>query len=296
LKQSFTKKAMKNATISLYSPLNKSKLEIRLLHLQPRSWGEAITCSLHLADLDDEHCKYEALSYEWGDPDKTKQIILDDRSVIVRENLWWALWYLKRQGEIRVIWIDALCINQEDVIERNQQITQMGKIYRRAMMVVAWVGREEDQGEIEKSVLTEHLTSSDRSASAGLKLVNTLYGTSENERYYSIGGPYAISYKYSQTHSNAPAADLGELYCEKGWRSLTEFCFWSYWTRLWIIQELVLAQDITIQSGEFQICWAVLIHAISNAPHGTSFELHWNYQLRHLTFWQIQNQRIEFKS
>jgi len=137
LKQSFTKEAIENATMSLYSPLNKSKSEIRLLRLQPRSSAEAITCSLHLADLDDEHCKYEALSYQWGDASKMKQMILDGRSVTVRENLWWALWYLRRQDGIRVIWIDALCINQENIIERNHQITQMGNIYRRATMVVA---------------------------------------------------------------------------------------------------------------------------------------------------------------
>lgn len=113
---------------SLYTPLDRNTSQIRLIHLQPRlsPKSDEIICSLHLADLDDESCKYEALSYEWGDSNKAPLFIeLDGRKRAIRENLWWALWNLRYENdrkESRVLWIDALCIDQDNEIEKSQQV------------------------------------------------------------------------------------------------------------------------------------------------------------------------------
>jgi len=116
------------------------------------------------------------------------------------------------------------------------------------------------------------------------------------DRYYLIGSPLVVSYKYGQTHNEFPAANLEKSFCEEGWSSLTEVCFWSYWTRLWVIQELVLAQDIMIQSGDLQLSWAALADAISIAPHHAIYEFDWKSQLMRLPFWRINHQRSESKS
>jgi hypothetical protein len=80
-------------------------------------------CTLHLADLEDDSCHYEALSYEWGDESNTSfYIILNGQKFSVRENLWSALFYLRMKDTVRIIWIDALCINQENKGERNHQV------------------------------------------------------------------------------------------------------------------------------------------------------------------------------
>jgi hypothetical protein len=109
---------------SLSTSLDKSKAEIRLLHLQPRRGVDEITCTLQLANLDAKNCEYEALSYEWGDPTDASLVIwIDGETVPVRENLWWALWYLRYEERERVVWIDALCINQNDNKERQHQVS-----------------------------------------------------------------------------------------------------------------------------------------------------------------------------
>ncbi|CZR62116.1 uncharacterized protein PAC_12013 [Phialocephala subalpina] len=132
----------------IHKPLDTSKAQIRLLHLQPPldSEPDAIVCTLSVADPDDDDCKYEALSYEWGDSRSTSlSIMLDGTHFLVRENLWWALWHLRLETEDRILWIDALCINQENGNERNHQVKQMAQVYSKAASVVAWIGRLEQQ-------------------------------------------------------------------------------------------------------------------------------------------------------
>lgn len=111
---------------SLYTPLDEHTSQFRLIHLQPHlsPTSNEIVCSLHLANLDDEEGQYEALSYEWGDPEKSPMFIeLNGERRAVRENLWWALWHLRDEKDMRILWIDALCINQEKELEKNHQVS-----------------------------------------------------------------------------------------------------------------------------------------------------------------------------
>ncbi|KAF8846418.1 HET-domain-containing protein, partial [Acephala macrosclerotiorum] len=117
--------------------------QVRLLRLQPRLKDslDIITCTLEVADLTDQDCRYEALSYEWGDATNTSfSITLQGKDFSVRENLWWALWYLRLENDVRTLWIDALCINQSPVPERNYQVSQMVMVYQQAECVIAWIG------------------------------------------------------------------------------------------------------------------------------------------------------------
>ncbi|PVH81130.1 HET-domain-containing protein, partial [Cadophora sp. DSE1049] len=127
----------------IYLPLDPVKSQIRLIHIQPRfgSDSDTIVCSLQLADLDVETCVYNALSYEWGvEGNSFCSIILNGEETPVRENLWRALRTLGDERSTGPIWIDALCINQKDDVERSSQVSQMGRIYQRASCVIAWLG------------------------------------------------------------------------------------------------------------------------------------------------------------
>lgn len=132
-----------------YSSLNTFQSEIRLISLQPSRENDSIECTLSPANLD-ERPSYAALSYEWGLATVAsccEHITLNGRDYPVRKNLWLALYHLRLEDCRRTIWVDSLCINQEDVRERNHQVALMGRIYSQASSVIAWL-RVKDSDDI----------------------------------------------------------------------------------------------------------------------------------------------------
>ncbi|KAK5659703.1 hypothetical protein OQA88_914 [Cercophora sp. LCS_1] len=129
-----------------YRRLNPEIGEIRLLRLDlSRSDDAVLSCRLTHRSLT-SGSKFVALSYVWGDPDDTAQIRLDECIVSVTRNLHQALARLRRDGFKRRIWVDALCIDQDSVDEKNTQVPLMGKIFNLATKVVVWLGNELDDG------------------------------------------------------------------------------------------------------------------------------------------------------
>ncbi|KAE9369769.1 HET-domain-containing protein [Stipitochalara longipes BDJ] len=101
--------------------------EIRLLWLAPCSANNRITCTTIHVRLSSKP-RYEALSYEWG-LKETKTISLNGEDYSIRTNLFNALSNLWLKGQPRILWVDAICINQDNVRERNHQVSQMRCIY-----------------------------------------------------------------------------------------------------------------------------------------------------------------------
>ena len=127
-------------TMSHYSkPLDPRRKEIRHLILQPVSAGTEIRCSTETVSLL-EQPEYEALSYVWGDMSVQREIIFDGMPFPVTENLAIALHHLRLPDKPRRVWVDALCINQSNAKERNEQVTLMGEIYTMAKPVLIWLG------------------------------------------------------------------------------------------------------------------------------------------------------------
>lgn len=182
---------------SLYTPLAEID-EIRLLHLEPNSSldGNLMTCTLHHAKLSNKP-RYEALSYMWG-PKEMKSIQLNGQRYNVRENLLQALFHLQETNTKRVLWIDAVCINQDDIEERNYQVSQMGMIYHKAWRVLSWLGPDNDP-----------------SIELGIWALNN------HVRFLS-----------------QPITD--DWVCKLN--AVKMLCFRPYWTRLWIIQEVLGAR------------------------------------------------------
>jgi hypothetical protein len=153
----------------VYDALDSSTDSIRLLFLLPypkkankRKTADAVCCevvSVTFASIP----KYEALSYTWGEEDATKTIELNRRSFRVRKNLYDALYHLRSEKEKRVIWVDAICINQNDNDERSCQVSIMPSIYSRAQKVLVWLGLgtsyphpTKEFGWFEKKSMCEH--------------------------------------------------------------------------------------------------------------------------------------------
>ncbi|KAH6614475.1 heterokaryon incompatibility protein-domain-containing protein [Chaetomium sp. MPI-SDFR-AT-0129] len=121
--------------------LSGEQRKIRLLTLLPGTGEETVRCTLHSVGFENPE-SYEALSYEWGRSGSPQAILVNGREFGVGDNLFQALRHLRLPKAERVLWIDAICINQSDLRERNHQVQQMADIYSRAHQVIAWIGLE----------------------------------------------------------------------------------------------------------------------------------------------------------
>ncbi|TGO43697.1 hypothetical protein BCON_1056g00010 [Botryotinia convoluta] len=130
----------------LYSLLPENGDNIRLLRLLPNE-DEAASlhcelCNYSLQRLSIRIHSYEALSYVWGDPNKTLSIYVDKNQFQVTVNLHAALLQLRDPFFERIIWVDAICIDQNNKEERKQQVQLMAKIYSSAHRVIVWLGEQ----------------------------------------------------------------------------------------------------------------------------------------------------------
>lgn len=138
-----TARAKEAQTLQLftYKPLDTSIDSIRLLYLhgkKPEQPVDSIHCSLHHTNFMSKPT-YEALSYTWGDEQPVKTIFINNAKVLVRDNLYSALSIL-RVPNGRAIWVDAICIDQSNLEERQYQVGLMDHIYHQAKNVIIWLG------------------------------------------------------------------------------------------------------------------------------------------------------------
>lgn len=120
--------------------------DIRLIELSPGHHDQFISCTLFRASLNGDR-KYQALSYVWGEPDITTTISLNGRDFEVTKNLWDALRSLRLEHECRILWIDALCIDQGNRDEKAWQVSLMGQIFRNCEKGLLWIGEEFQGGD-----------------------------------------------------------------------------------------------------------------------------------------------------
>ncbi|CAN9410753.1 unnamed protein product [Alternaria alternata] len=124
---------------------------IRVLDVQPipkdAIEGTPVNCTLRVIHLDRDP-DFTALSYVWGDPEHKRSIVCDGVLFPVTENCYSALWNLSKKLQGLVIWVDAICINQEKTSqEKEWQIPLMGDIYTKAQQVYIWLGRGDDRSD-----------------------------------------------------------------------------------------------------------------------------------------------------
>jgi hypothetical protein len=112
---------------------------IRILQLQPGNKEDALEGHLTVADINDISIIYDALSYMWGDPTPTDTVYLSGKAFPIADNLAAALYHLRYQEEPLLIWVDAICIDQNDFAERSTQVQLMRQIYKRASTVRIWI-------------------------------------------------------------------------------------------------------------------------------------------------------------
>ena len=88
---------------------------------------------------------YEALSYVWGSSETLCTIIVNGLRIRIGQNLYKALRQLRSRHRRKLLWIDALCINQRDDLEKSLQVSNMANIYSKAWQVIIWLGEDSPQ-------------------------------------------------------------------------------------------------------------------------------------------------------
>jgi hypothetical protein len=137
-------------TTGIYRPLLGSG-SFQLLEILSGA-NDAVEVKLHVCSLRKNAMAYEALSYTWGadmsSQDVTIWVEANGRyhKTNVTRNLHSALLGLRRPDCSRMVWADAICINQDDAIEKNQQVKMMKTIYSEACRVVIWIGDDSGFG------------------------------------------------------------------------------------------------------------------------------------------------------
>ncbi|KAK4505625.1 hypothetical protein PRZ48_003588 [Zasmidium cellare] len=144
--------------------LSERRKHIRLLRLEPSvKVNGPIVCKLErISLLGYQYPSYDALSYRWQDADPLVKIIIDGVQTPVSPTVMDILLALRKPDGPCLLWIDSLCIRQQDTIEKEKQIRLMPDIYRKSNRVVVWLGDNADESPADISMSLEAITSINR--------------------------------------------------------------------------------------------------------------------------------------
>ncbi len=228
-----------------YSPLPQGS--IRLLYLEPNGYGDLAT--LRVAHFDNLP-RYFALSYAWAAEPRKVPIQVDRRVLYIGPSLAAALQQLQNiatknlvcDGLVSWLWIDSLCINQEDVLERSHQVQVMGLIYSRAVRTLIWLGPTSD---LEPAFV----------------LIDQIYDVfrEENPRARFLAEIPLRLYSDRRHATLCLPAWHDEL-----WEHLTRLSQLPWFSRTWVIQEVTLSRaDPVVFYGSHRYPWDRLAWAAS---------------------------------
>lgn len=213
-----------SSTNPLHIPLTSSTDQIRLLKLQPGAGTIRVTMQSYNLT---ESPPFVALSYEWGDDSEMHDIMINEQAFKIRRNLRDALQHIRilqaDRSSTRLFdensphfWIDAIAIDQSNSAERAHQVSIMGNIFRQASHVIAWLGLEQP---------------GDNSAAA--------------MKHLNLGVDGRLNPSLSTTSVTISA--------EEKKKAVRMLCLRSYFERIWIVQECVLARKLHLVCG-LQYC------------------------------------------
>lgn len=221
----------------------------RLVKLDPGRFADDITLELvvdTLAQWQSKKPKYQALSYVWGSTEDAQWVFVRTGEALERlsitPNLALALRHLRSQDITITLWIDSICINQNDIRERNEQVSMMADIYRSADHVTVWLGPEGENSALAFQLL--------RRLGAGVVEIQwnrqtLVYKDSFNPQLIEIDEP-----------------------CAKAVARLVER---PWFERLWVLQEIYLAQEVLICCGSETMSWELFKNgfavACEETPH-----------------------------
>ena len=204
----------------VYQDLRLGPRQIRVLEILRGSPSSALHIAFRIIDIDSdvERHPYNALSYSWGGHLMLRRIItLNGRPFFVADTVFNALKELRLPDKERILWIDAVCINQGDMNEKRQQIDLMGSIYRRAQAVHVWLGKADAQSK------------------NAFRLAENVASIQSSEVDH-VRAEISITRPTLQTMMRS-----------------------RWWSRVWIVQEVTLNDNVFIRWGHCQISWETFV-------------------------------------
>lgn len=212
-----------------YQPLQPDM--IRLFHLAEDSTSENISLDIqHQPDYAGGQVSYIALSYCWGDPTPVADISLNGRALGIARNL--LDWLKVQHGVVRDAWYwaDAISIDQNNVLERNQQVPLMWRIYSCAEYVLSWLGPADD----------------------------------DMSRAFKVGNELAEKYG-TDVRSQPEPEDI--MHPPGAWEAAATLFATEYFRRMWITPETMNAKRIWLKSGTLSLHWSALYLLPDKLPH-----------------------------
>jgi hypothetical protein len=227
----------------VYTKLPEST--IRILILEPGAPGDELRGRFKLQEfpkaIKPTTLEYEALSYTWGKHEFPQNIMCLNSQIPITQNLFDALCRLRLPNVERNLWIDALCINQRDDSEKSSQILLMRFIYMNARQVIIWLGQADEFSETAFGFIQKAARCARAEASNLMDLTSESYDDSKN---IQRGFP----------SRNGPEGD--------GLEPLCAFLANPWFTRVWIVQEVVTAGSAVMRSGDLMLPYSDFCAAV----------------------------------
>jgi hypothetical protein len=213
-----------------YKPL-ESYRHIRLLEvLVPDSdepTGVPVYRLVHRELSTEVALEFEAVSYTWGDPKRVADLRFKnvDGVIGLTHNLSQALPYLAKHSRTKLLWIDQICINQADPVEKPKTVARMSEIYRAASRVIIWLGPDDEHSHLCKRWLSE--------------VDKMIHGMTNSDRMTRDSQTFNSDIRYLVVRSTFTSPVTDPIYAP----AIREFWSRQWFSRGWIVQELLLARD-----------------------------------------------------
>ena len=249
------------------SPENEYRYEnlpqnsFRLLEILPaQDDGDIVQCRLSTVEFKESRGHYEALSYVWGSPDQPREpISLNNAHLEIYETLHRVLVDLRCRDKERRLWIDAVCINQADITERNAQVALMREIYKYASRTVVYLGTETDDKWGSSTAETFQMVQELVEEAKMFNPAGNVGGTDEPK------GPPALLPSFGEYLPVGPlgiTSKLKEKY--NGNHSIFKVIGCEWWRRAWTMQELLLSRSVLLCQGRCELDWSDLCTAVDH--------------------------------
>lgn len=275
---------MASEDVYAQAPLVIEQREIRILSLAPGIGDSALRGDLIVGSLNYDDLHYTALSYTWSGPVSQRSIIVGGVPLQITENLALALLRIRGRDRPKNMWIDAICINQNDNEEKSVQVLLMGDIYAIAARTIVWLGEQSADSDMAMDFIysfrqrgtyqLDNYSDEDSSdkGSSDEENVGDGYSSDEDRRDEDTtdeddsGGPISDENSSDDDESGEKNTHAEDTFIQaedphegisdahqSALQAVTDLMQRQWWTRIWVVQEAPKSHRVTVVCGAKEV-------------------------------------------